>query len=135
MHTRLGYRNPMHWRLRRQRYCLTGSSCQACGELTFPPRPVCPNCIANRAPVEISPQSLSFTRADAEGLVMKFRQPMMDVSIAIHSLQDQIVMNKKFLRSSCFRIFSTLRSAFLFRLTNLFSIWVIAKAFVLNNLF
>jgi ribosomal protein L32 len=34
-----------HWRLKAQRYRLEGSSCQTCGQLTFPHRPVCPRCI------------------------------------------------------------------------------------------
>ncbi len=35
---------PRHWRLKAQRYRLEGSFCPACGELFFPPRPVCPRC-------------------------------------------------------------------------------------------
>ncbi len=30
-----------HWRLKAQRYRLEGSACPTCGQLTFPPRPVC----------------------------------------------------------------------------------------------
>ncbi len=33
---------PRHWRLKAQRYRLEGSICPTCGELSFPPRPVCP---------------------------------------------------------------------------------------------
>jgi hypothetical protein len=32
---------PRHWRLQAQRYRLEGSVCLTCGQLTFPPRPVC----------------------------------------------------------------------------------------------
>lgn len=32
---------PRHWRLKAQRYRLEGSSCPSCGQLMFPPRPVC----------------------------------------------------------------------------------------------
>jgi uncharacterized OB-fold protein len=32
---------PRHWRLKAQRYRLEGSICPNCGELIFPPRPVC----------------------------------------------------------------------------------------------
>jgi hypothetical protein len=35
-----------HWRLKAQRYHLEGSACPICGQLTFPPRPVCPDCTA-----------------------------------------------------------------------------------------
>ena len=37
---------PRHWRLKAQRYRLEGSTCPICGQLTFPPRPVCPHCTA-----------------------------------------------------------------------------------------
>ena len=33
-----------HWRLKEQRYNLVGTTCQKCGERSFPPRPVCPKC-------------------------------------------------------------------------------------------
>jgi uncharacterized OB-fold protein len=33
-----------HWRLKAQRYRLEGSVCPICGQLNFPPRPVCPQC-------------------------------------------------------------------------------------------
>ncbi|HEX9029988.1 MAG TPA: zinc ribbon domain-containing protein [Anaerolineales bacterium] len=42
---------PRHWRLRAQRYRLEGSICPTCGQGTFPPRPVCPRCIAQPAQV------------------------------------------------------------------------------------
>jgi hypothetical protein len=32
---------PRHWRLKAQRYRLEGSVCPTCGQLSFPPRPVC----------------------------------------------------------------------------------------------
>jgi hypothetical protein len=32
---------PRHWRLKAQRYRLEGSFCPNCGQLNFPPRPVC----------------------------------------------------------------------------------------------
>jgi uncharacterized OB-fold protein len=35
---------PRHWRLKKQRYAMAGSQCQACGARLFPPRPVCPVC-------------------------------------------------------------------------------------------
>ena len=37
---------PRHWRLKAQRYRLEGSICPICGQLTFPPRPVCTHCTA-----------------------------------------------------------------------------------------
>ena len=40
---------PRHWRLKAQRYCLEGSVCPTCGQLIFPPRPVCPHCTAQPA--------------------------------------------------------------------------------------
>jgi uncharacterized OB-fold protein len=36
-----------HWRLKTQRYRLKGPTCPVCGQLIFPPRPVCPDCIAH----------------------------------------------------------------------------------------
>lgn len=35
---------PRHWRLKRQRYSLTGEVCPHCAEKIFPPRDVCPHC-------------------------------------------------------------------------------------------
>jgi len=35
---------PRYWRLREQRYHLTGTKCQSCGDLSFPPRKICPKC-------------------------------------------------------------------------------------------
>jgi uncharacterized OB-fold protein len=37
---------PRHWRLKAQRYRLEGSICPTCGQVSFPPRPVCPLCTA-----------------------------------------------------------------------------------------
>jgi hypothetical protein len=35
---------PTHWRLKNQRYSLTGEVCRQCGAKLFPPRDVCPEC-------------------------------------------------------------------------------------------
>lgn len=35
---------PRHWRLRQQRYSLTGEVCPHCNAKLFPPRDVCPEC-------------------------------------------------------------------------------------------
>jgi len=32
---------PRHWRLKAQRYRLEGSTCRTCGQIIFPPRPIC----------------------------------------------------------------------------------------------
>jgi uncharacterized OB-fold protein len=48
---------PRHWRLKAQRYRLEGSVCPTCGQLSFPPRPVCPHCTAQ--PVRIAGYGLS----------------------------------------------------------------------------
>ncbi len=48
---------PRHSKLKRQRYRLEGSTCLICGQLTFPPRPVRPHCIAQ--PVRIAGSGLS----------------------------------------------------------------------------
>ena len=48
---------PRHWRLKAQRYRLLGSTCPTCGQLSFPPRPVCPHCPAK--PVQIAGCELS----------------------------------------------------------------------------
>jgi len=39
-----------HWRLNAQRYRLEGSMCPVCGQLFFPPRPICPDCHRQAAP-------------------------------------------------------------------------------------
>lgn len=33
-----------NWRLNNQRYALVGVRCETCGQVTFPPREVCPHC-------------------------------------------------------------------------------------------
>lgn len=38
---------PRHWRLNEQRYNLVGTLCSKCGEKSFPPRQVCPQCGAD----------------------------------------------------------------------------------------
>lgn len=35
---------PRYWRLKDQRYRLEGRKCNSCGNLSFPPRIVCPKC-------------------------------------------------------------------------------------------
>ncbi|RPJ51928.1 MAG: hypothetical protein EHM21_01520 [Chloroflexi bacterium] len=35
---------PRHWRLKKQRYSLTGEICPDCKSPVFPPRAVCPHC-------------------------------------------------------------------------------------------
>ncbi len=35
---------PRHWRLKKQRYALTGEICPTCKAPLFPPRTVCPYC-------------------------------------------------------------------------------------------
>ena len=35
---------PRYWRLKTQRYRLQGKKCLDCGNLSFPPRQVCPKC-------------------------------------------------------------------------------------------
>ena len=37
-----------HWRLKAQRYRLEGSMCLTCGQLIFPPRPICTSCTDQR---------------------------------------------------------------------------------------
>ena len=44
---------PRHWRLKAQRYRLVGSSCPVCGQLTFPPHPVCTHCAAQMRRIAI----------------------------------------------------------------------------------
>lgn len=44
---------PRHWRLREQRYNLTGTVCTRCGKVSFTPRPVCTEC---SQPVETEAQ-------------------------------------------------------------------------------
>jgi len=40
---------PRHWRLKVHRYRLEGSFCFTCGQVIFPPRPVCPHYTARSA--------------------------------------------------------------------------------------
>ena len=42
-----------HWRLNAQRYRLAGIVCTECGHNMFPPRPVCPACVAHRARADV----------------------------------------------------------------------------------
>ena len=35
---------PRHWRLKKQRYSLTGEVCDHCDAKLFPPRDICPEC-------------------------------------------------------------------------------------------
>ncbi|MBN1265736.1 MAG: Zn-ribbon domain-containing OB-fold protein [Anaerolineales bacterium] len=35
---------PRHWRVRQQRYALTGEVCPHCDSKIFPPRDICPEC-------------------------------------------------------------------------------------------
>ena len=35
---------PRHWRLKKQRYTLTGETCSHCNAKIFPPRDICPEC-------------------------------------------------------------------------------------------
>ncbi len=35
-----------NWRLKAQRYTLTGEQCPSCGHHIFPPRDICPECAA-----------------------------------------------------------------------------------------
>ena len=54
---------PRHWRLKAQRYRLEGSACVTCGQRTFPPRAVCPHCMAHPSQMagEIFPISQTST--------------------------------------------------------------------------
>jgi len=48
---------PRHWRLKAQRYRLEGSVCPVCGQVSFPPRPVCSHYIAQ--PVQVAGSGLT----------------------------------------------------------------------------
>lgn len=37
------------WRLKGQRYALKGNQCNNCGEVSFPPRAICPHCEGGKA--------------------------------------------------------------------------------------
>ncbi len=37
---------PRHWRLKARRYRLQGLFCPTCGQPSFPPRRICPKCMA-----------------------------------------------------------------------------------------
>jgi len=41
----------IHWRLKAQRYHLTGRACPTCHRTTFPPRPVCVYCAEQTEPL------------------------------------------------------------------------------------
>ncbi len=58
-----------HWRLKGQRYRLEGSVCPICGQLSFPPRPACPDCSAQPAPIagyELAAWPTAISVADLE---------------------------------------------------------------------
>lgn len=38
---------PQHWRLKDQRLRLQGTLCPRCGWKSFPPRQICPHCLAD----------------------------------------------------------------------------------------
>lgn len=40
---------PRYWRLKNQRYRLQGRKCTDCGNLSFPPRLVCPKCKSRKS--------------------------------------------------------------------------------------
>ena len=42
-----------HWRLNAQRTRLIGTVCAECGHKMFPPRAVCPACVAKRARADV----------------------------------------------------------------------------------
>ncbi len=48
---------PRIWRLKAQRYRMVGNVCPTCGQVFFPPRPICPNCAAE--PAHIAAPELS----------------------------------------------------------------------------
>jgi uncharacterized OB-fold protein len=37
---------PQNWRVKTQRYALIGEQCPSCGQFIFPPRDICPECVA-----------------------------------------------------------------------------------------
>ena len=48
------YRNPLHWRLRVPRYCLVGTVCPHCNQISFPPgRPCCQPRLVASASLEL----------------------------------------------------------------------------------
>ncbi|MGB8981463.1 MAG: zinc ribbon domain-containing protein [Anaerolineales bacterium] len=59
---------PRHWRLKAQRYRLEGSICPTCGQLTFPPRPVCPHCTAQPLRIDTCGPSVLTTSIGTTGI-------------------------------------------------------------------
>ncbi len=56
-------------RLQAQRYRLEGSICPICGQVSFPPRPQCPQCTHQSIPVAASglvPITTSYRNLDVE---------------------------------------------------------------------
>ena len=39
---------PRYWRIKKQRYTMTGEVCPHCDAKLFPPRDVCPHCLNGR---------------------------------------------------------------------------------------
>ena len=63
---------PRHLRLKAQRYRLEGLTCLTCGQLTFPRRPVCPQCTAQLARIADEPLPIlltSISLPDIESLI------------------------------------------------------------------
>ena len=48
------YGVPSHWRRYKERYRLSGTKCENCGNIYFPPRKVCPNCRREGKPVSMN---------------------------------------------------------------------------------
>jgi uncharacterized OB-fold protein len=41
-----------HWRMNKQRYTLTGSICECCGQASFNIRPICSECLSKEQPAQ-----------------------------------------------------------------------------------
>lgn len=57
---------PRHWRLKAQRYRLEGTVCSTCGQVSFPPRPVCFSCAAQQVQV-LAPGFLPVAQEEISG--------------------------------------------------------------------
>lgn len=47
------FSNPIHWRLRRQRYRLAGTLCLRCEDPLFPPRLLCRDCVERQQEAQV----------------------------------------------------------------------------------
>ena len=81
---------PRYWRLKNQRYRLQGRKCQDCGNLSFPPRLVCPKCKSrNSEPYEFHGRGKLFTYTTLYQAPDRF-DPMVPYVVGLIDLEEGV---------------------------------------------